>query len=457
VHSPCGYFKDPWNKFDFFLVIIGMFGGAMSSVEYVGLLEEGDQQGSESEALSEASRASRIIRIARVLRTMRLLRMFQLFHAMLSSDKLVSQKLAASMMKVQSLTSFVQAHITAQKQIRKFFVGDGGEGSNAEAEIKRCILQSLVSVHKALIVIIAVQKSMDEDVLQALLHKKETKRMTEQLEVFVQEAADAGAISDQEAHAILHPMHQTLASCLRFINKLDDGVMQRRSTQSKMESPRDGHPHGNHEKDAATNVPHVEDNSSAQASTVIESADAQPKLEDDIAKGFGNGHTPYAAEIVKEAAAVEADVDMSPPVKGTPVDSDETQGLPTESGREGNGQQGQDGVRPPKAPSLTDPAQRPGGLATLTLEDNSSVPTVMQSPQPPDKPDPSQSRPPVPTDKQHVLVLEDGENTDNAESALMCCGRPPRAAPKFVPHDLLLQCPNFNCSGGPSVQIERKL
>jgi len=230
AHSPCGYFRDFWNRFDFFLVLCGIVGGTMSTVEFMN-----NQEGSEAQALSEASRASRIIRIARILRSTRLLRLFILLHAMIDPDKHASQEIAESMLKLQTLTSFAQAHIEAQKQMKKFFVGDCA--NMQEVEIARCILQSLVSVHKALVQIVAVQRKMETALLDDLQAHKETKRITEHLEEFVQDAEESGAISAQEAHSILHPMHELLATSMRFINTLDDGVVDK-ETHSGWKTPK---------------------------------------------------------------------------------------------------------------------------------------------------------------------------------------------------------------------------
>jgi len=219
AHDPCGYFKDAWNKFDFALAILGIVGASVSTVAYV------SEQEQSSGALTTVSSESRALRLAKVLRTTRFLRIFRLLHDQLSADRFVSQDLAVAMHKVQTLTSFVQAHVSAQKLLKKFFVGEWGQ--EPEVEIARCLLQSQASVHKALILIVSVQRTMDAHLLDELNHTKERKRIVEALQSFVVEAEREGAISSQEAHAITHPMHEEINQCLKTISKLDDGVIAR--------------------------------------------------------------------------------------------------------------------------------------------------------------------------------------------------------------------------------------
>lgn len=220
IAAPCGYWKDSWNKFDFSLVILGIFGAITSTMSFASTEQMGSVEGSSE---------SRVIRIAKVLRTMRFLRIFRLFHARLSAEKFVSKQLAVCMHKIQTLNFFVHAHILAQGQLKKYFMGDADEMN--EVEIARCILQSMASVHKALISVISVQRTMESELLDELRWTKERKRITENLEAFVQSAAVEGAINSREAHAIMHPMHVEIARCLQVINKRTDGVVALRESQ----------------------------------------------------------------------------------------------------------------------------------------------------------------------------------------------------------------------------------
>merc|ERR1719409_2001552 len=104
----CSYFRDAWNRFDFTLVVLGIFGLVMSVAV----------RGQKS---TEASGQARIIRVARVLRTLRFLRVFRLFHAKLSADKYISVELAQHMQKIQTLVCFARAHLWAEKDLLKYF------------------------------------------------------------------------------------------------------------------------------------------------------------------------------------------------------------------------------------------------------------------------------------------------------------------------------------------------
>merc|ERR1719335_513583 len=125
------YFGSNWNRFDFFLVWVGLFGLIMSIVT----------RGKEAELAGK----TRIIRVARVLRTLRFLRIFRLFHARMSADKFVSMELARHMKKATTLDCFVRAHVMAQVDLVKYFGGNGKLDEANESEIARTILQSQVA------------------------------------------------------------------------------------------------------------------------------------------------------------------------------------------------------------------------------------------------------------------------------------------------------------------------
>merc|ERR1719375_2924275 len=122
----CKYFGSGWNKFDCFLVIVGLFGFVMSCVT----------RGKEAELAGK----TRIIRVARVLRTLRFLRIFRLFHARMTADKFVSLELARHMKKATTLDCFVRAHVLAQIDLVKYFGGNGKLDEANESEIARTIL-----------------------------------------------------------------------------------------------------------------------------------------------------------------------------------------------------------------------------------------------------------------------------------------------------------------------------
>lgn len=215
LHSPHAYFKDLWNRFDFFLALLGAVGAGLSVYQFV---EESAHKGS----FSQLSKEGRVIRVARVLRTARFLRVFRLFHARMSADNHVSIPLALQMHKVITLQCFIKGHVKAQQAIMKYFVGPH---QVSYVEVARVLLQSQAAVHKALVAVAQIERTLDEELLRELKNTKVRKHIAEGLEVFVQEAEDCGAISPLDAHSILHPLHGEIASCLKFIHNLDEGIV----------------------------------------------------------------------------------------------------------------------------------------------------------------------------------------------------------------------------------------
>lgn len=209
----CRYFKDGWNRFDFLLVVLGVFGLITSVVTRGG--------GADSIAGQ-----SRIIRVARVLRTLRFLRIFRLFHARLSQDKFVSEELAEIMKKVITLNAFIRGHLIAQNDLMKFF-GGSGQMDPVETEIARCILQSQVSTYKALMEAAKTQKEMGQQIMDELRNLHKRKNITTGLSNFVLAAHGSGAITPSEATAILHPLNHQVAVCLKTINDRAEGVMDK--------------------------------------------------------------------------------------------------------------------------------------------------------------------------------------------------------------------------------------
>jgi len=221
----CHYFKDNWNRFDFFLVFVGVVGLVAS------LLTRGGG--------AELAGQTRIMRLARVLRTMRFLRIFRLFNAKLSSDKFVSLELAKHMKKITTMTCFITAHIMAQNDLVKYFGGNGILDEADESEIARTILQSQVAVYSALIAAARTQSLIDKDILDELATLYQRKTITEGLSSFVEKAHSDGAISATEAHAILHPLNHQISSCMKDLNDRAEGVTNapiKKSTHSSSPS-----------------------------------------------------------------------------------------------------------------------------------------------------------------------------------------------------------------------------
>jgi NhaP-type Na+/H+ or K+/H+ antiporter len=233
------YFRDNWNKFDFFLVIVGIFGLVASFVTH----------GNEADIAGK----TRIIRVARVLRTLRFLRIFRLFHAKMSADKFVSLELARHMKKIVTLRCFVRAQLKAQSQLVKYFGGNGKLDTVEENEIARCVLQSQVGVYRAMQQIANTRSTLDPQIAEELKALSQRKRITERLSAFVDDAHLAGALSATEAHAILHPLNHEVAECMHDINDRTEGYLKKEGADAI-----------NHHSSVKSNVGHVATGDSAK-------------------------------------------------------------------------------------------------------------------------------------------------------------------------------------------------
>jgi hypothetical protein len=224
ISLKCAYYKDNWNRFDFLLVVIGI----------VGFVFNLTTMGAEESEDSSGSQTSRLVKLARVLRTLRFLRIFRLFNARLGRDKFVSLDLAKHMTKITTMNCFIWAHLTAQNQLLTYFGGNGKLDEVDESEIARCILQSQVSTYRAMIAAAENQQLIGIDILLELSSVRQRKEITEGLRAFVDKAHADGAISATEAHAILHPLHHEIGSCMKAINDTAEGMVSKESL-AKME------------------------------------------------------------------------------------------------------------------------------------------------------------------------------------------------------------------------------
>ncbi len=116
------YFRDGYNNFDFFLMILGIVGAALSILTVASAHPEETQA---EDSVGGTSSEARIMRVARVFRILRFLRIFRLFHAKLSMDAEVSVDLSNHMKRISTMTVFVRGHLAAQVQLVKYFGGNG--------------------------------------------------------------------------------------------------------------------------------------------------------------------------------------------------------------------------------------------------------------------------------------------------------------------------------------------
>lgn len=209
------YFQDSLNLFDLSLVVLGFIGLILSIVE-----RNLAHQGSTS-----TGDVSSIIRFAKVLRMLRFLRVFRIFHVKLSADKDVSPELSMHMVKIQTLLSFVGAHIHSQMLLVKYFGGSGKIDKPEERELARCILQSQVSVYQAVSAVSEIESALkNEDLFSGLKFVYERKEITQSLEEFVMSAYADGAISAKEAEELVHPLQHQIQHCLRDMHDAERGL-----------------------------------------------------------------------------------------------------------------------------------------------------------------------------------------------------------------------------------------
>jgi hypothetical protein len=195
------YFKDAGNIFDFVLVVLGFAGVVVMFVT-----EEGDLGASEA----------RMLRIVRIFRVLRFLRVFRFFRTELDW---VDPECVAYMKTIRVLESFIQAHLSSQALLVKFF-GGKSKMEDDKAEIARCVLQSQAQIYKAISLTIAAKKQMDTTSLQEIERVHQMLHVTEGLEKYVMEAYDCGAISSKEAESILEPLHHKISHIMQEMKSL---------------------------------------------------------------------------------------------------------------------------------------------------------------------------------------------------------------------------------------------
>lgn len=227
----CRYFRDLANSFDFFLVLLGIFGVILAVLALAEDSDPCDTSGNET----------RLVRFARVFRVLRFLRVFRLLNAQVHKDKDVSVRLSSRMKTMTIFMYFIIAQLVSQTELLKYFGGNGKLDEDDEKELARCIVQSQTSVYKALNEIVIRGRDIDEELLKELKWTNERKDITENLERFVLDAHKAGAINAVEAEGILHPLHHQIRDCIKRIKLLGEGVNI--STSSRHSDGKHGEAH----------------------------------------------------------------------------------------------------------------------------------------------------------------------------------------------------------------------
>lgn len=216
------YFFSAWNVFDFVLVILGIVGCIFSLMVHYNT----DSDDSSKLPTSQA----RMVRVAQVFRMMRIVRLFRLyrFWVQLTSKlttKQYSLKIAEHTQKAAILKCFSKAHMGAQQKLVRFFCSAGKVDS---VEVARCLLQSQVSVYRALVMAEQQTKGLSVDFIEDLATLVKNKSLAERCERFVLDAHDNGILSAHESQNILEPMHHQMAKYLSEIRDFHLGRVNRK-------------------------------------------------------------------------------------------------------------------------------------------------------------------------------------------------------------------------------------
>jgi hypothetical protein len=191
------YFLEPSNIFDFVLVCLGIV-GVVFNILAVGV--------------ADYSSEGRLVRVARVFRVLRLMRLFRLWRLIRGVYALLFGKeglmfVQEHIQKMKVLMHFVRAHLEAQHEFIGLF---GTLGKVDVPEVARPILQSQVSVYKAISLIICEEHMLGHEVLPKVNKIRDTKSLAEDLEGFVMEIYKSGVITSREANSVVHPVREYL-------------------------------------------------------------------------------------------------------------------------------------------------------------------------------------------------------------------------------------------------------
>jgi hypothetical protein len=141
--------------------------------------------------------------------------------------------LARHVKKASTLTCFIRAHIMAQNDLVKYYGGNGLLDEIEEAELARTVLQSQVATYKAQREAAASHLMLGPDICKELHTLVLRRAVAKKLSSFVETAHRDGAISANEAHAILHPMNHHIAECIQTLHDRTEGVVDNPHRKSR--------------------------------------------------------------------------------------------------------------------------------------------------------------------------------------------------------------------------------
>ncbi|CAK0830975.1 unnamed protein product [Prorocentrum cordatum] len=243
------YFDDPWNLFDFGLVIVGWIGAALNCAQLV----SGE---SVQTSQSQVGRVVKFMKALRLLRFLRLVKMTLRLKAALSgkdSTQMISDHMKEHLKNFAMLQAFVKGHTSAQEELLRFFGKAVAKDSTAGAqihydvdipEVATCLLQSKIAVARArrfAAMVWAALHPGDAPDMWCLEEERECyleMGITKKLIDFVEKAERTGAISAADAETLVDPMQEHFGAWAARAEALRSGE----ATPDATQSPGDGSP-----------------------------------------------------------------------------------------------------------------------------------------------------------------------------------------------------------------------
>jgi len=228
----CYYWIDSWNLFDFFLLVLSLFGIIMEFVA------SGADDGQNASKEARLFRLNRLFRVLRILRLIRLFRFIAILKAMWAKED-ISFQLREHMKTITICRAFVKAHTQAQEELIRFF---GKEGNYSNSEQMRCVLDSQTEIYKALVVAAMEASSVDGKTLIAMNFLRDNICVASKIRHFILEALELGVIGSREAETITHPLDDQVRSLMDQMKHAASGRVHIEPDKDAVESTKERRP-----------------------------------------------------------------------------------------------------------------------------------------------------------------------------------------------------------------------
>jgi hypothetical protein len=188
------FFDSGWNKLDLFLSILAAIGLVL---EVIVLLLSSDDE-IMGTTISQWIRAVDCFQVMRVHVLSRYVRAGRGLRKMAAKSHNATRLKAISM-----LVAFANAHLDSQDELIKYFGKNGSVGSGLVA---RCIVESLTEVYKAVVIAHWTAALVDRNIMQFLCEVRSAIHTTDDLCHLVEQAHHCGAMTEEDAESLLHPL-----------------------------------------------------------------------------------------------------------------------------------------------------------------------------------------------------------------------------------------------------------